>query len=117
MLTGQDIVESISINYPLAFIAEVLRENLIASGTLKNYKWRTKIEEQRSWVFDSLKNALIDNGASVVFIKTPRPELLVINAEVLESLTGDVWFSDEDKKKHEDWMKNHSLSEKASEES
>ena len=114
-LTGKDIVNAISVDYPLSFVAEVLRENLIASGVLKKYKWRKKIHEQKSQVFDSLKNSLIDNEASIVFIKKPSPELLIMNESVLEGLTGDVWFSEKDRRSHEDWMKNHGLQGSVSE--
>jgi len=86
MLTLEDIEQSITIDYPLSFVAGVLRENLISSGLLKNYKWKKKIRSQEEHVFNSLKNALIDNEASIVFVRTPSPRLLIMSKETLEGL-------------------------------
>ena len=91
-LTGKDLVEAISVDYPLRFVSEILRENLIVMGVLKNYKWKKKIAQQEQQVFDSLKNSLIDNEASIVFVQTPSPKLLVINEKTLEGLTSNAGF-------------------------
>ena len=87
MLTSEDIAQAININYPLSFVAKVLRDNLIALGLIKDYKWKKKIAYQEGAVFNSLKNSLIDCEASVVFVEKPSPELLVISEETLHSLT------------------------------
>jgi len=115
MLTIKDIAQSINTDYPLSYVAEVLRENLVSLGLLKNYKWKKKIAHQKDYVFNALKNSLIDNEASIVFINKPSPKLLVMSAKTLASLTGDVWFSDEDRKKHENWVKNHGPTSTANE--
>lgn len=88
MITSKDLEEALKVDYSLSFIVETLIDNLIVFGVIKPYKWKRKDREQRNHIFNALKNSLIDNDASVVFVDPPKPNLLVISKEQLRALVG-----------------------------